>query len=75
MRLEDWMRENGWTDRQLADALGLKERLTVLYWRRGDSIPRPKTLAAIIEITGGRVQPSDFYAAYQPHPSKAEEVV
>lgn len=65
MKLAAWMKENGWSDQKLADALGLKERLTVLYWRKGKSIPQPRTMRRIINLTGGAVGPADFYEPAQ----------
>lgn len=50
----------------LKQAGGKKFAITgeaVRLWTKGDRRPRPRAMTAITEVTGGLVQPNDFYEA------------
>lgn len=47
-------------------------RVSVAAFHRyllGERIPRPEIMERITTVTGGEVQPNDFYAFVQPNPS------
>ena len=71
MKLEKYMRENVLNDAQIAERIGVT-KMAVYWYRRGRRFPRPEVMMKIVEITGGAVQPSDFYAAHSPKPSRAK---
>lgn len=65
MTLQEYMRANGFTDAQCADAIGTTQP-TVSRYRRGTRKPREPYLSRIIEWSGGEVQPNDFYGLTAP---------
>jgi transcriptional regulator with XRE-family HTH domain len=60
MQLKEWIEKNGKTIKEVADALGVSEMNDYRYIA-GSNIPRPDRMQKIVELTGGEVQPNDFY--------------
>jgi transcriptional regulator with XRE-family HTH domain len=65
MRLADWRIEQGWTQQQLADAIGCNQA-SVSYLERssGDhrgQIPKRELMLTIFRVSRGAVTPNDFY--------------
>jgi len=60
MQLKEWIKEKEMTQQEVADALGVAQGL-VSSWCNGERLPRPENMAKIVELTGGEVQPNDFY--------------
>jgi transcriptional regulator with XRE-family HTH domain len=64
MQLSEEIQENyGDNNSEFARRIGDSPQ-NVQRYRLGFAIPRPEKMARIFEITEGRVQPNDFYAAY-----------
>lgn len=61
MKLADWRRTAGLTQEDLASQLGLIP-VSIARYESGTRLPGPATMIAIFELTGGAVQPNDFYA-------------
>lgn len=61
MTLDRYMDREGIRDGQLAELCGC-DRTTILRARRGETLPSPSLMAKIAQVTGGEVQPNDFYA-------------
>ena len=66
MTLDDWRNEQGWSKSLLARQLGVPQTITVTRWchplddpRR--SVPNPDYMQRIINLTGGKVTPNDFF--------------
>lgn len=64
MKLKDWRRRNSRTQADVARALNVHP-LTVSTWERGDKRPDAANMEAIATLTGGAVQPNDFFALPQ----------
>jgi transcriptional regulator with XRE-family HTH domain len=62
MRLADWRKEQGYTQQQLADQLGVNQS-AVSYWERSLNpyLPQPDAMRRIFALTRGAVSPNDFY--------------
>lgn len=60
MQLKEWIEKNEKTIKEVADTLGVSE-MNVYRYIAGSNIPRPENMAKIVELTGGEVQPNDFY--------------
>lgn len=60
MQLKEWIKKSGKTQQDVADVLGVAQGL-VSSWCNGERLPRPENMAKIVELTGGEVQPNDFY--------------
>lgn len=60
MLLGDWRRREGLTQQEIADALGCIVT-TVARYEAGARIPGPTVMIDIYTLTGGAVQPNDFY--------------
>lgn len=45
----------------------------VRKWRFGARVPRPKQMALIAQLTGGKVSANDFMLAAEPEASPSEE--
>jgi transcriptional regulator with XRE-family HTH domain len=60
MKLSEWLAAEKRTDKSLAAEMGVT-RQTISRWRRGTDIPQKTKMAEIVRITGGKVQPQDFY--------------
>ena len=61
MTLAEYLTEQGLTEAQFARMVGTYQS-TIHRIKRG-KIPMPETMAKIVELTGGKVQPNDFYRA------------
>lgn len=63
MKLSEWFErpETGLTPKELAAALKVTEE-AVRLWTKGGRIPRPELMRQIETITGGQVQPNDFFS-------------
>ena len=59
-RLEQWIKDNKMTQQDFAERIGTTQGC-VSRWCAGTAIPRPEVMAKIVELTGGDVQPNDFY--------------
>lgn len=70
--LADWLESNLVSDAAFARAIGVRSRMTVTRYRRGEQVPRPEIMARIVEATGGAVLPNHFYAS---HPSTLTDQV
>lgn len=62
MQLDDWMKENGLSDEQLAERVG-SARTTISRIRRGKRRPSWNLAARLKEVTGGKVTLDDLSAA------------
>lgn len=65
MTLAEWMARHGVDDDSLAEMLGV-DRSTVSRIRRGKQIPSKDTMAAIVGVTGGDVEPNAFFGLSEP---------
>lgn len=61
MKLGDWRRSQGLTQEDLAARLGLIP-VSIARYESGLRLPGPAVMIQIFEISGGAVQPNDFYA-------------
>lgn len=62
MRLVDWRKRKGWTQKRLATELGVSQSYVSQMERaRGPIVPTSAVMIEIFEITGGAVQPNDFF--------------
>lgn len=62
MRLVAWRKKMGWTQTQLAEQLGVTQSYVSTMERAVDpAIPNASIMALIFAISGGQVQPNDFY--------------
>lgn len=74
MRLREWRRARGLSQRDLAAALSGRFGVAILQshvtrWERG-SLPRKAWLVRIAEFTGGRVTANDFV---KPNPEEGTQ--
>jgi len=60
MKLKEYIEDCKITQEQVALAVGTIQP-NVSRWLSGESIPAPENMAKIVEWTGGKVQPNDFY--------------
>lgn len=60
MQLKEWIEKSGKTMKEFADILKSNYE-DVRRYCAGEVIPRPDRMAKIVELTGGEVQPNDFY--------------
>lgn len=67
MELSAWRRDNGWTLAELGDRLGVSEA-SVSRYERG-RIPEPDVMRRIVDLSGGRVTPNDFFGLPENPPS------
>lgn len=71
MKLNEWAEAGGLTDRQIAEGMtgwlaeqGIDDPVSVpavQKYRVGERIPKPARMRAIYHVTGGWVQPNDFF--------------
>lgn len=62
MKLAGWRKKKGWTQAELADALGCSQPYVSQIERAVDPIiPGKDLLAKLYELSGGEVEPNDFY--------------
>lgn len=62
MRLATWLERNGVSDAEFGQKIGA-HRTRVWAWKRGVGSPQAKHLAAISEVTKGKVTAKDFSQA------------
>lgn len=75
MKLESYLRLQKITVPTFAKQLGVRSRMTVHRYVTGERLPRPAIMNKISEITGGLVQPSDFYATITNPTTKRPRVI
>jgi predicted transcriptional regulator len=61
MKLAEHMDKKGITETEMARLLGVSQP-TVSRYLNGERMPKPRNMAKIVAVTGGRVRPDDFYA-------------
>ncbi len=61
MRLREYLEEQRLTDAEFGRLVGATQP-AVSRWASGARLPRPKMVARIQEVTGGKVSAADFYA-------------
>lgn len=66
MTLLDFMRTEGLDDAEMARRVGECSPGAIRKWKYGERIPRAKFIDRIREVSGGRVNPADFYRAPRP---------
>jgi transcriptional regulator with XRE-family HTH domain len=59
-RLKQWLKEKNMTGAQFAELLGVAQA-AVSMWLTGERFPSRRNIQKIVELTGGEVQPNDFY--------------
>lgn len=59
-KLRNWRRLQGLTQAAAAARLGVARR-TWHQWEQGTYIPGPAHMIELVNLTGGAVQPNDFY--------------
>lgn len=64
MRLSEWLDSKGWTDQQMANAVGGVSREAVRLWRRGARVPGIDHARRIRVVTRGKVTMRDLQDAY-----------
>lgn len=60
-KLRNWRRLRGLTQAAAAARLGVARR-TWHQWEQGAIVPGPGHMIELVQLTGGEVQPNDFYA-------------
>lgn len=71
-KLREWRHAKGFTILQVAERLAVKPEM-LSKWERGVHIPAPANLEAIYTITGGEIEPNDFFKLELPAVSRAAE--
>jgi hypothetical protein len=61
MQLDQFLENHNVTADQFALEIGASHRATIYRWINGTRIPSPVFMQRIVESTGGKVQPQDFY--------------
>tara|TARA_B100001769_G_C21807459_1_gene439422 strand:- start:262 stop:471 length:210 start_codon:yes stop_codon:yes gene_type:complete len=67
MKLSAWLKQNDLTQKDFCERAqknfidGTFSGHALSKWCAGKRIPRPKEMAQILLLTGGDVQPNDFY--------------
>jgi len=61
--LPEWLKNQGWTNLQLANAIGVSEECARLY-RAGLRRPGPEVVKRILRVTKGAVRQDDLLKAY-----------
>lgn len=59
-KLRNWRRVHGLTQAAAATQMGVARR-TWHQWEQGTIIPGPGHMVELVRMTGGEVQPNDFY--------------
>lgn len=60
MTLDEWIKQEALTDAEFGAKIG-RDRTTVSRIRREKTCPDPATMQAIVDATGGAVEPNDFF--------------
>lgn len=66
MTLDQWRKRKGHSYKALAEMIGATHASVARRWclpldDDDYMIPKPKYMLSIVEVTGGAVQPNDFY--------------
>jgi transcriptional regulator with XRE-family HTH domain len=62
VRLAEWRKQKGWTQTDLAAKVGSTQPyVSAMERARNPAIPGPALMIEIYLVTGGAVQPNDFY--------------
>lgn len=61
MKLDEYARQEGLSDEQIAEQIGDCSASGVRKWRDGDRIPRKDQMERIATWSGNKVRPDDFY--------------
>ena len=61
MKLSIWRKAQGLTLAEVAKRIGVTE-VTLSRYERGERIPAREIMPKIAAVTGGAVQPNDFYS-------------
>ena len=61
MKLHEYLMTYQMSPAEFAKQLGVGSRMTVHRYLRGTRMPSPEIMRRIVDVTGGRVQPNDFY--------------
>ena len=64
-RIQELLKIKGWSKAELSRLLGVSAQ-TVVYWTKGDTIPRGKRLAQLSEISG---YPQSWFLGEEQSPS------
>lgn len=59
-KLRNWRRLQGLSQAEAAEKLGVARR-TWHQWEQGAIVPGPANMIELVTLTGGAVQPNDFY--------------
>jgi len=66
MTLEEYRIQENLTYLELAEKLGLPNKMTAWRYCKMGRIPKPEVMEIIVKISGGAVQPNDFYDFLAP---------
>ncbi len=69
MTLAQYMAREGLSETEMARLLGMSQP-TVSRYLSGERMPKPRNMAKIVAVTGGRVRPDDFYGLKSRRPRK-----
>ncbi|MGL4196658.1 MAG: helix-turn-helix domain-containing protein [Allorhizobium sp.] len=61
MKLGTYIKTEGKTAEDMAQAIGDVSVSGLRKWIAGERVPRPDQMRRIVEVTGGKVLPNDFY--------------
>lgn len=64
MELKKWQELSGMTDSEIAKTLEVS-RVQVFRYKFGHSMPRPRVMARIVEMTEGAVLYEDLFEVYR----------
>lgn len=59
MGLNEWMKDNGFTDQKLSDEIGVS-RSAITQYRSGARMPRPEIMMKLVAVTDSQVGPIDL---------------
>lgn len=59
MGLNEWMKDNGYTDQKLSDEVGVS-RSAITQYRSGARMPRPEIMMKLVAVTDSQVGPIDL---------------
>jgi transcriptional regulator with XRE-family HTH domain len=62
MTLTEYLQAKNISAAEFGRRIGAGSRMTVTRYCRGERMPPPETMARIVEVTEGAVQPNDFYS-------------
>lgn len=71
MRLEDWLRSDDGMDQQAFAKLIQVHPISVSKYSTGRTVPRADVASKIMEVTKGKVTPTDLVSAYQERASRS----